>query len=97
MAEECPECGCNDLENDGTFVQLGIGMRRASCNNCGWTGTLRRGGEKKEEMISVDYIVIECPNCRSDKVPVTHTERPVRYHRCLICQTTFKSVEKRNN
>ena len=43
---------------------------------------------------TVIWHVIKCPECGSTKVPVQHTNRPIRYHKCADCGETFKSVEK---
>jgi len=43
---------------------------------------------------TVYWHVIRCPYCKSKKVPVCHTNRPIRYHKCVDCGETFKSVER---
>lgn len=40
------------------------------------------------------YHKLRCPKCKSDKVSVYVTKRPLRYHKCKKCGHRFKSVEK---
>jgi hypothetical protein len=42
----------------------------------------------------VIYHKVCCPKCGSDKAPVVNSSNlPVRYHKCLDCGHTFKSIE----
>lgn len=43
---------------------------------------------------AVVYRPIRCPDCGSTETKVTSTRRPTRYHKCLGCGGTFKSVER---
>ena len=43
----------------------------------------------------VIWYKIKCPVCGSENVPVYHTARPIRYHKCEDCGHTFKSIEKK--
>jgi len=47
---------------------------------------------------AVDYARTRCPTCGSARTVVSKTGGPdggsrVRYHRCSVCLTRFKSVE----
>ena len=37
---------------------------------------------------------VRCVWCGSEKTVCTHTDRPIRMHRCKTCGRPFKSVEK---
>lgn len=80
---ECPKCGCNDVE---PF------KGRWRCNHCG--STFLAASSVSFEIIAVEYHVMRCPICGSEKTKVYSTVRPVRYHKCLYCGANFKSVEK---
>ena len=43
---------------------------------------------------ALTYHLVRCPACQSDNTRISSTRRPVRYHRCLDCGETFKSVER---
>ena len=43
--------------------------------------------------LSVDYVVIRCPVCKTKKCPAYSSDPPIRYHRCENGHN-FKSVEK---
>ena len=43
--------------------------------------------------LSVDYIVVKCPICKTKKCPAYSSDPPIRYHRCENGHN-FKSVEK---
>jgi len=47
-----------------------------------------------DEVRTIIWHVIKCPACKSANVPVYHTQRPIRYHKCADCGETFKSVEQ---
>jgi transposase-like protein len=42
---------------------------------------------------AVIYGHTRCPACGSTKTRVGTTQRPVRYHKCVDCRHTFKSIE----
>lgn len=43
---------------------------------------------------AVIFIPIRCPGCGSKNVRTTHTNLPVRYHKCRDCDAPFKSIER---
>lgn len=47
-----------------------------------------------EDVRTIIWRVIKCPECGSTKVPVETTRRPIRYHVCSDCGCRFKSVEQ---
>ena len=47
-----------------------------------------------DKVRTIIWYVIKCPKCKSTKVPVTKTCRPIRYHKCSDCGYNFKSVEQ---
>ena len=42
---------------------------------------------------AVVYRPVRCPKCGSTDVKITSTRRPVRHHKCRVCEERFKSVE----
>lgn len=84
------------------------GQGRAQCNACSRPfaiAAIQEGQdvEHAEPLVtqrtptppSVQYQVLLCPACGSEKVRVTSTQRPVRHHKCKECDHTFKTVEKK--
>jgi hypothetical protein len=51
---------------------------------------------KTEELYpTVIYSRVNCPFCKSEKTRVYDSSHlPIRYHKCLKCKNTFKSIEK---
>ena len=47
--------------------------------------------ERKTEVVI--WHTVQCPRCKSEKVPVITTRKPIRYHKCENCGHHFKSVE----
>lgn len=48
---------------------------------------------KTQNHHAVIYHVIRCPVCDSKKTKIARTARPIRWHKCIKCGHTFKSVE----
>ena len=110
MIPECPKCGCNDIVKAGPPRKVwGKEQQRMCCNHCRhhWTQTCippppvnEKPPDFPEKQPTnhapegVTYHVLRCPDCGSDKVVVTKTVRPVRYHKCQACFHNFKSVEE---
>lgn len=85
-------------------------MERRRCSHCGklFSITVNKPpppeappeGSAADDSMSIDgqrvaeYHVTKCPYCGSKRVPVQHTDRPVRFHKCADCGRTFKSVER---
>ena len=47
------------------------------------------------EDVTVYYVRVRCPKCKSFRVPVYDSNHlPIRYHKCSDCGFRFKSVEK---
>lgn len=44
---------------------------------------------------TIYYVLVQCPvkRCRSTQCPVTHTDEPIRNHKCQQCGHCFKSVQ----
>ncbi len=106
----CPECGCRDTEiitppRDNSKIGW-YDSGRARCNHCHTWFHFKEipqspAIEHQEPVLdtppvghAVPYIRVQCPECQSVDAPVTHTQRPVRYHKCGECGRTFKSVEQ---
>ena len=91
----CPRCGCQDASQAEQVVRWGHPARRLQCRHCGLTWTVRdEATEEPDVTAGVEYHLVECPACGGDDCPVRSTQRPVRWHKCRTCGTTFKSVEK---
>lgn len=46
-----------------------------------------------EELPSVEWSPIRCPECRSRRKRTYGRREVVRWHKCLSCKTRFKSIE----
>ena len=85
--KECARCGCKDIITKGA---------RKFCRHCGkpYIHHLEKAEPPPPpKPDGVTYHVMRCPDCNSDKVRVTRTVRPIRYHKCKDCGCNFKSVE----
>jgi hypothetical protein len=49
-------------------------------------------GDKSEDF--VEYYVVKCPRCQSEKTKIYKHDRPIRYHKCQDCGHNFKSIER---
>ncbi len=101
MAEtvRCGRCGCADLRRaDGTRGTTPGAERfeRKVCRNCGKMVRVKRAKKKDEaEVKAVFYRPVTCPQCASERCPVTSTiSAVIRRHKCSQCGHTFKSVKK---
>jgi Zn finger protein HypA/HybF involved in hydrogenase expression len=86
---DCQHCGCN--------ISKVLGQQIV-CDHCGSVmGTVTREpvAESQPSTSAVVWHVITCPDCGSDETKVTSTRRPIRHHKCLACQSCFKSYESR--
>ena len=94
---ECPHCECNDIVKSGSTARWGKSWQRWRCNFCRrvWSSAPTTRPETISELPAVDYYVIACPHCGSDRTAVRKTMTPIRYHECNNCKKTFKSYEKR--
>ena len=96
---DCPKCGCNDVSTAGRAMRWGKPWNKFRCNHCGrtWSAAPPEKPEHSQRapLPSVDYPIITCPHCRSDRTKVTSTRSPERYHTCSDCGENFKSYEKR--
>lgn len=90
IINECPKCGCNDIEKIRSFMQWGKKWERVRCNHCGKTFS---EASPEVPVEAVEYIRVRCPYCDSVETRVYKTLKPVRYHKCDSCQKAFKSVE----
>lgn len=95
MTTECPKCECNDVEKAGQGVRWGKPWQKWRCNYCGhtWSAAPPTRPEAEAGLRTVDYHVMHCPFCGSEKTKVEKTLRPFRYHVCHGCKKTFKSSE----
>jgi hypothetical protein len=99
----CPKCGCNDGTKVGEGSRFGRTFRRIRCRHC--SKIYRHNMEAESDAQStnqaqkttdaVDYFILQCPFCKSEKHSVYKTDKPVRYHKCKNCEKSFKSVERR--
>jgi len=104
----CPECGCAEYQVIARGTRWGAPWEKRVCRFCRrtWRHTApppplprlsqRTNREPQRNPTTEDgvaYYLIRCPKCQSTNTRVTHTDRPVRYHKCQICGRTFKSVE----
>lgn len=88
---------------DGDVTNTIISTRRCDNDQCGrlWTHSEAEQPAPAAESPpappprrdGVTYYVIRCPKCQSKRTKVTSTRKPIRLHKCLECQNTFKSVE----
>lgn len=90
----CPGCGCPESEVVRTSTWGGAVYEVRRCDHCKREFTHHPEHGDDEPATSVTFHVLRCPCCRSEKVPVTRTMKPTRYHRCDNCGWTFKSVEE---
>ena len=100
---ECPGCGCGASEVLDSRLRFGEQWEKRQCGACGrvFSLTVQDPGDTEDDEGSgwdghaVDYVVMCCPRCQSNRVRVTRTDKPTRYHKCDDCGQTFKSVEKK--
>lgn len=96
---ECPKCGCSDSVVIRSEVRWGKAQDRRRCQNCSSTWSAPAAEDLDDQVHAkqhqaVVYHVMRCPSSSGTRVLVTHTERPIRYHRCQDCRHRFKSVER---
>lgn len=89
--KSCPNCGCEDVKINGRRTFARVTWISLTCNYC---STIFRDHEEAREPVKVDFFVLRCPFCQSDRVRTSHTARPVRSHQCLECGKPFQSIEK---
>ena len=98
-SNDCPRCGCNDVQTSGRVMKWGgkKPWQRYQCNHCGktWSAAPAERPEQEAALPVVTYFVTVCPRCGSEKVRITQTRRPKRYHECHACGKTFVSYEVR--
>lgn len=97
---ECVHCGCEDSAVVKQYEWRGLVWEARRCSHCGHTFNtespdLTTNMVEKPISDRVVMLVVRCPNCGEDWPPVRSTVKPMRYHKCMKCNYTFKSVERR--
>ena len=93
----CPGCGCCDSKVIRTETRWGKGSARHRCAHCSstWSVTVTDADTQDNgTQRAVIYHVLRCPKCDGTRCPVTHTDRPIRHHKCEDCGHPFQSVER---
>ncbi len=103
---DCPKCGCNALNHVGERIHRGVVFDQWECDYCGyqrWLADAKQleaflDSEPDREVVFVKSVKCLVEKCRSRRVWTYRTSRSetaiVRYHRCLVCDFRFKSLEK---
>jgi len=92
----CPRCGCRDGETLMGQVRRGQPGNLKQCRYCSRRFWVPAEGHAQAESTplegAVAYVSVRCPRCDS-QARVTSTRSPLRWHKCVSCGHTFKSVE----
>jgi hypothetical protein len=91
---ECPRCGCpTTLREAGSFG--GRPWSIFECDFCGNAIEIGRSPIRGPVVNNVIYKTVRCvcPACGAKNPPVVNTNGKVRWHKCVKCAQTFKSVE----
>ena len=81
----CPRCEAN-----GTHLERETETgKRYRCEYCDHVWQVRPAATER----TIAYRPVRCPVCGSKDCPVHTTRLPLRYHKCRVCWTRFRSRE----